>query len=537
MSPIQVSRNLTVAESKKLISGGSVMPERWLSCAQRYKAGRLSLQGNFLPGRMASVDYEADFTPASRIYGGHKPIAQITSRAELRATFDPKDLPPTAFVMLGGGFGGRLYGYVIPEEQRIKIKAPVIGRVSVTPKQLKDHPELSELLDRGVLQTTKDNDVLAEWTSLGYPGKDTFVQGLWQVEKWRREAALFGSPSGQRTFITPLELRLRYLDALQLHGYKVYPSILANDINSDRILTSLFNMADQDSISLKNVGVFAQVGLPRFIPHPYDLAAEPKFIKHVKDSIGPNADVTKESEAAVKAMGTPGDLLTLEGDVISRKPPGHMDGLTLYMIEQMKQDLARGVEVALLNCGEEIGYLYNPDLIKFVQGSAEPLSFIFYKGGAGGGGAVRRYRDDSSPETPMLQVVEGPQMSPDNKKAVTAYTKNLFEVGINLNRLLDFFGLSGRAFQAMSQDDIRQMLDERLYSKIEPGIEIKPVDAKNGIWAAQVVWMFGQLSSVIPSRFILGDESTFPFPEMKDPDSLPVVNRFAMEFYGQFNQA
>jgi hypothetical protein len=535
----------SVSLKKKLVQGGSVTPERWLRDARMYQKGMLSVKANILPGKMRPVDYEKDFTHPESIYGAHNPPAEYNLDT-LKTIFPPKDQVPVSFIIPAGGFGGRLFGYDIPENERIKIMAPIIGRISVSPNQVKAHPDLEKLLDKKIIRRTIENENLAEWAgpqpfSQNIVFKETeFVRGLWDIEQWRLSSPLFLDEHGKRrSYLTPLEIRLHYIYALKEEDYKIFPSIMVNDLTENKVRDHLRSIAKICGVSPKYVDDFVQVGLPRFIPHPEDLARDGKFKEYMK-KIGINIDnhsaVLAAAKTVVHSLGEPGQILVDNTGVITRKPPGHMDGFTLYILKQLKEDLKRGVKIALFNNGEEIGFIYNPDLVDHMMGSDKILTFIFYKGGKGGGTAVQRYKDDGvTPEKPMLQVVEGNQLGEVHHKELgNIYTKNVVQVAINIDKALEFLGTPLNKFMAMSEEEIRALLDKKIYGKINPCVEIKPVDPAAGAWAAQLVRMFGQLSTIIPSEFILGDQETFPSPELKVLDSVPEVNAFAMNFYGKF---
>lgn len=447
---------------------GTISRARWTAWQDSYRAGNAGLKSCYVENARLKNTLDADFKRAGEIFTGQKPIAHFASVDRLKQEFPTNAQIPVSMVFLGGGYGGRLFGYNVPEEDRIKILTPGIN-------------------------------------------------------------------FQDRQNVSPLELRARYVGRLQESGYPVSFSVMANDVNGTKIAEAL------DKLALgMNIDVFPQIGLPRIAPHTEDLLTDKKFGDTFK-----GLDIAHIANEAVKRSGTPGEVLVLPDCSVSTKPGGHLDGLTMYFMTQMRKDVQNGAQAVMINSGEETGFLYNPALINWVmeQNDPRPLTFIFQELSIGAkGGGVFNYNGRN-------QVLDGPQIDQAHgfPEGVLNKTKNLFQVVVHVDSLLKSFGLDRASYLGLHEQELQPLLERIIYSRIRPVTEVKQADPDdNMVWGTQINYLFGQATSLLDTTLLFGNKedeikpvdsdarSWFPFPELKAKSDLPRVQSFVDAFYGSF---
>ncbi len=241
--------------------------------------------------------------------------------------------------------------------------------------------------------------------------------------------------------------------------------------------------------------------------------------------------------------GDPGDYCLDRNNNLTCKSPGHMDAVTSYVVNQMAADLRSGIRSAFVSCAEDFAIDITDDLRTRVEKSQKIFTFLVNKVKSGGnlpeGGFVLSPVDQTTGLTQWPRLYEKFQFWPqamDVLRGSKGCYHNLLQVGINLENLGSYlFGACFQGFKSgeMSEEDIKETLWNRLYSRLQPVVEVRAVD-QGHIWAAQFVYFLGQVSHISDdngepiSEFLRSPhESGFPFVQIKYPEQ----SGKALEFY------
>ncbi|MBI5400256.1 hypothetical protein HZB07_06620 [Candidatus Saganbacteria bacterium] len=271
-----------------------------------------------------------------------------------------------------------------------------------------------------------------------------------------------------------------------------------------------------------NVTVYPKFGLPRWVPTADQIAGSKKFKeKMARMGISVNEAIMG---AAREELGDsiPGDLFFDAEGKVSKKPLGQLMSLFTSVINgRLKTWLERGVKVLMVNNGEDLGGVINPEMIgAFVQGGYDYLC-VLVDASAGGGGPV--FLDG------VPRLMEKDALPQEIKEGMSLKNTNLMLFRIDqLPAML--CGMSVRDFLAASTLEILAALDSHTLSRLVPLPEIKPVPVRiigNSVIthnAGQAAFVMGHITHTVKPVFgRLPAEMCFY--ELKDFADLPRVQQ------------
>jgi UDP-N-acetylglucosamine pyrophosphorylase len=209
---------------------------------------------------------------------------------------------------------------------------------------------------------------------------------------------------------------------------------------------------------------------------------------------------------------------------VSMKPPGHIGGFIDYVQQKMKADIVKGVQVVLLNSGEELGMTVDASIINYVAQGDKCLYFNIIPSAIPSGGRVVSVNGKNL-------ILERSQFPPGAYQP-SGY-KNTFQVMLNIDNILQALNVDRNTFSGMSDQMIHNLLIQKILIRLKPITEVKPID-NYAQWVVQFEYLFGQLSWILPTDFILKDrEYAKLFFEIKDKEDIINVKDQIQALYGR----
>ena len=349
---------------------------------------------------------------------------------------------------------------------------------------------------------------------------------------------VISTPEGSKT---PLEVRARYFQRLKDAGFPVRVTVLGNQANGEKLAEAL-----EAASSNLAATVIVQNGYPQIVPSPEDLVADTGFTARTERGLletrgTVEAVANRICRAAINKYGGIGERIFLNDGSILRAEPGHLDVLTMYFMTQMHQDVAEGVKVAMFGAGEEIGLLYNPALIKWIQEQSLPLTFLLQTSEiTQQGGGVFRYNG-------VDQLIDGCQIDQSKgwPKGIANQSKNLFQFGVKLDAFLSVLGFKDKkAFLALDVQERAAWIGQNLVAKMPPLSRVILNRADNDyVWGLYFSLISGQATSVLQKNFVLEaipdkdfhpDSTHFPFAELKTRKDSKNAGALYRGYYEEF---
>ncbi len=290
-----------------------------------------------------------------------------------------------------------------------------------------------------------------------------------------------------------LELQLARLTGESKDGRISSVQIVASESTGETLQRLLEELSVSPALSsvIERTSVLVRRGIPRIVPRAVDLLSESKF-KDYCAAQGLNASQLA-ADISVKA----GEMLVINGKIVT-KPPGHLSVILHYIYNQLRTDLSNDVEVAFIHIGEDAAAEPDMSLLGYARdnGAVATIEVVgqkdFYKGGY----LVK------TPE--RVQLIE----SGKNLGVKPPYFINACRIALSTKALAVFLAGSEDAFVEMDEQKVRETVTKKIVDLVTPRIEVKPINNYEN-WAGQFSYAIGQISEVVPSRFVISD-ARFP---------------------------
>jgi len=362
-----------------------------------------------------------------------------------------------AQLLLAAGTGGRLFGYDVPEEERIKVLY-----------------------------------------KLGFQG---------------------GS-------VSPLEIRMRHaVWAEREFGAPVRTDVCAGEESRKGIALAADRLFKGKIPA--NFRFWSKFGMPRWIPTKGQILRSNKFREQMKkQGIIDEAGLERNAEEIISESGNSGDLFFDCEGRLSTKPLGQLMTLTTAAINgTLASWLRSGIEVVMVSNGEDMGSVIDPARIGAFELSGADMMCILTDSAPGGGGPVFRDGKPILMEKEVIPKSTREQMSLKN-------TNTMYLKVSSLPMML--CGMFPHRFLRASASYILSAMNHRIYSRIPPLPEVKPVPVKFEVregrriatttwYAGQASWVMGHLTHLDSVYVFARMAASKCLLELKEPEDIPMV--------------